>query len=161
MRLGLVIVASGAFGVSVALAALAPSYWIFAAALVAVGVSSLTMMTTANAYVQTTTEPLMRGRVMALYMAIFAGGTPIGAPIVGWAANEFGPRWAMSIGAASGIIAAIIAVIWMARAHGLRVGRTPDTRWRLQLTYDTDGGDARDLATQEIGIVATTAQRTS
>ncbi|MGV8971053.1 MAG: MFS transporter, partial [Rhodoglobus sp.] len=151
-RFGVVIIAAAAFGVMCAVAAIAPSYGLFAAVLILVGASSLTMMNTANAYVQTTTAPMMRGRVMALYMAIFVGGTPIGAPIVGWVANEFGPRWSLGIGAASGILAAIIAGIWTLRSHRHRMAD--------DLTA-TDPVETRELATQEIAIVAATARRTS
>jgi MFS family permease len=59
---------------------------------------------------QLSTEPSMRGRVMALRLAVALGGTPIGAPIVGWVANHFGPRWALVVGAASGFAAAVVAV---------------------------------------------------
>ena len=68
------------FGAFATLAALMPSYWTFAIALIPVGLSALTLMTTANATVQLSVPPAMRGRVMALYMAIFMGTTPIGAP---------------------------------------------------------------------------------
>ena len=53
---------------------------------------------------QTTTEPALRGRVLALYMAILMGGTPFGAPIVGWVADEFGPRTAILLGAAAALV---------------------------------------------------------
>ena len=69
-----------------------PGYWAYAATLMFTGFAVVTMLTTANGYVQTTTDPALRGRVLALYMAILMGGTPIGAPIVGWVAAEFGPR---------------------------------------------------------------------
>ena len=55
----------------------------------------------------------MRGRVMAIRLAIALGGTPIGAPIVGWVADEFGPRWALGIGAASGFAAALVAILYL------------------------------------------------
>ncbi|MGE0575039.1 MAG: MFS transporter, partial [Reyranella sp.] len=64
---------------------------------------------------QLTTEPTMRGRVMALRVAIALGGTPIGAPIVGWVASHYGPRWALGIGATAGIAAAAVAVYVLAR----------------------------------------------
>ena len=60
---------------TVAVAAVMPTVWAFGAALVVVGFASISMMATANAYVQTSTAPAMRGRVMALYVAIFFGGT--------------------------------------------------------------------------------------
>jgi MFS family permease len=143
------------------LAALAPNQLLFGLALVLVGASSLTMMNTANAYVQTTTHPAVRGRVMALYLAVFAGGTPIGAPIVGAVANTLGPRWALGIGAASGIIAAGLAVAWLVSRRGMRVGRIPDSRFGLRLRFTHDETADRELATQEIAIVQSTAQRTS
>jgi len=64
---------------------------------------------------QLSTEPEMRGRVMALRVGIALGGTPIGAPIIGWVANHFGPRWALSIGAGAGFTAALVAVYGLAR----------------------------------------------
>jgi MFS family permease len=90
-------------------------------ALVPVGLFAITMMTSANGYVQSTTDPVMRGRVMALYMAIFMGGTPIGAPLVGWVANVAGPRWSMGVAAASGVLAALIGLVWIVRARQLRI----------------------------------------
>ncbi len=103
------------FGLGCTLAAVAPGYWLFAGALVVIGVAALTFTNTTNSLMQLTTEPAMRGRVMALRVAIALGGTPIGAPIVGWVANHLGPRWALGIGAASGFAAAIVAVYAMTR----------------------------------------------
>ena len=59
---------------------------------------------------QLATEPAMRGRVMALRLGVAVGSTPIGAPIVGWVANHYGPRWALAVGAASGFAAALVAL---------------------------------------------------
>ena len=63
----------------------------------------------------------MRGRVMAILLAIALGGTPIGAPIVGWVADTFGPRWALGVGAASGFGAAIVGLYYLIRRRHLRV----------------------------------------
>jgi MFS family permease len=120
-RMRVIFGAAAAFGVTSGLAALAPDYFWFGVALVPVGLFAITMMTSANGYVQTTTDPVMRGRVMALYMAIFMGGTPIGAPLVGWVANVAGPRWSMAVAAASGLIAAVIGLVWIIRARRLRI----------------------------------------
>lgn len=109
-RLRLIVGASAAFGLALALAGLMPTVWAFAILLPFVGIAAQTLMTSANGYVQLSTAPEMRGRVMALYLAIFVGGTPIGAPLVGWVANAYGPRQAMLVGAASGIAAAAIGV---------------------------------------------------
>ncbi|MDR3438309.1 MFS transporter [Telmatospirillum sp.] len=106
---------AGIFGVGCTLAALAPNYWIFAGGLVVIGVAALTLTNTSNSLMQLSTEPAMRGRVMALRVGIALGGTPIGAPIVGWVADTFSPRWALGVGAASGFAAAAVAVYAMAR----------------------------------------------
>jgi MFS family permease len=97
------------------LAVIAPSYWFFAGALVVIGAAALTFTNTTNSLMQLSTEPAMRGRVMALRVGIALGGTPIGAPIVGWVANHCGPRWALGVGAASGFAVAIVAVGALAR----------------------------------------------
>ena len=98
------------FGFACTLAALAPGYWWFAAALMVIGAAALTFTNGTNSIMQLSTEPEMRGRVMALRVGVALGGTPIGAPIVGWVAYHFGPRWAIGIGAGAGFAAALVAV---------------------------------------------------
>jgi MFS family permease len=102
------------FGIGCAAAAAMPNYASFGIVLMVVGISAQTVTTSTNSYVQTSTEHHMRGRVTAILLAIALGGTPIGAPIVGWIADAFGPRWALGVGAASGILAAIVAFIYLA-----------------------------------------------
>jgi MFS family permease len=85
-----------------------------------VGVAAQTLTTTTNSLVQMSTEPAMRGRVIAILLAITLGGTPLGAPIVGWVADHFGPRWALGIGATAGILAAAIALGYLARSNRSR-----------------------------------------
>ncbi|MDH2385802.1 MFS transporter [Bradyrhizobium sp. CER78] len=108
---------SAIFGVGCTLAALAPNYWLFAAALVVIGIASLTVLNTSNALMQLSTEPTMRGRVMALRLGVALGGTPIGAPIVGWVADHLGPRWALGVGAAAGFAAALVALGMLSQAN--------------------------------------------
>ena len=120
-RMRTVFLAAAGFGLACTVAALMPTYWAFAIALVPVGFSAITLVTTANGVVQTRTSPAMRGRVLALYLAIFVGGTPIGAPIVGWVANAFGPRWALGVAAAAGFAAAAIGLGYLVRERGLRL----------------------------------------
>jgi MFS family permease len=98
-----------------------PSYETFAVALIPVGLSSLTLMTAANATVQMTTDPEMRGRVMSLYMAIFMGGTPIGAPIIGWVGEEFGARWTIAVGGLISLLAALGAIAYLLRDRRVEV----------------------------------------
>ncbi len=104
------LVGAGVFGLGCALAAIAPDYWRFAAALVVIGAAALTFTNATNGLMQLSTEPQMRGRVMALRVGVALGGTLIGAPIVGWVADHFGPRWALGVGAASGFAAAALAI---------------------------------------------------
>lgn len=98
-RLRLIVGALGVFAVCEGALALAPTYVTYAIMLIPVGLAALTVMTAANARVQLTTQPSMRGRVMALYMAIFLGGTPLGAPVIGWIGDTVGPRWTLAVGA--------------------------------------------------------------
>lgn len=113
------------FGLSCGLAALAPSYIVFGLALVAVGFAAQTFMTTTNSLVQLSIAPQMRGRVLAILLAIALGGTPVGAPIIGWAADHFGPRIALGVGAASGLVAAMIACVYLVR-YASRLDVRPD-----------------------------------
>ena len=92
-----------------------PSYGLFGIALVVVGVAAQTFTTTTNSTVQLSTEPAMRGRVMAILLAIALGGTPVGAPIVGWVADRFGPRWALGVGAAAGFAAAVVGIRYLTK----------------------------------------------
>ncbi|MCM2378171.1 MFS transporter [Pseudomonas marginalis] len=103
------------FGIGCTLAALAPNYWLFAVALVIIGVGAMTFSNTTNSLMQLTTEPAMRGRVIALRVGVALGGTPIGAPIVGWVADHLGPRWALGVGAVSGILAVGVALYTLKR----------------------------------------------
>jgi MFS family permease len=108
-RFGSLFTGAVVFGVGCTLAALSPGYWWFAGSLVVIGVAALTLTNTSNSMMQLSAEPAMRGRVMALRLAVVLGGTPIGAPIAGAVANHFGPRWSLGMGAASGFAAAIVA----------------------------------------------------
>jgi MFS family permease len=113
-------------------------------------------MNSANAYVQTTTKPSVRGRVMSLYMAIFMGGSVVGAPVIGWIANAVGPRWAMAAGGSAGFVAAAIAAVYFVRTRHIRLRWEPTRRWPLRIG---SGPRARDLATTEIAVVETETQR--
>jgi MFS family permease len=120
-RLRLVIGAAIAFGVFATISALMPTYELFAISLIPVGLSSLTLMTAANASVQMSTEPAMRGRVMALYLAVFMGGTPLGSPVIGWVGERFGARWTILIGAIAALVTAAAAIGWLVLHKGVRV----------------------------------------
>jgi len=118
---GHLFVGAAIFGIGWIFAAFAPSYALFGVALVIIGASALTFTNATNSLMQLTTAPVMRGRVMALRITIALGGTPIGAPIVGWVADHFGPRWALGIGAASGVCAGGVAIHYLTKYHQLRI----------------------------------------
>jgi MFS family permease len=96
------------FGVFTVLASVMPLFWLYALALIPVGLASLTFLNSCNTSIQLSVEPRFRGRVLALYMAVIQGGTPIGAPLIGWIGTEFGARWSVGIG---GVIA-LAAGLW-------------------------------------------------
>jgi MFS family permease len=128
-RARLVVVAAVAFCAAEIVAGLMPTYLTFALWLPLVGVTALTVITAANATIQLTVAPEMRGRVASLYLMIFLGGTPVGAPVVGWVGEEFGARWTLVGGGAVALIGTVAAVIVFLRSSGLvvraHVGRHP------------------------------------
>ncbi len=130
-RIRVLVIAAGGFGIASMISSWMPSYWSYAAVLIFVGFSTVTMLTTANGYVQTTTDPALRGRVLALYMAVVMGSTPIGAPIAGWITDAAGPRASILVGGIAGLAAMAVGVTWML-ASG-RLHRRKNTRFRLTL----------------------------
>ncbi|NKY12542.1 MFS transporter [Cellulomonas hominis] len=122
-RVRLVIGAAFGFGVATGVQALMPTYVSYAVACIPVGLASLTMLTAANTTIQMSTDPVVRGRVMSLYMIVMLGATPIGSPIVGWIGETFGPRWSIGIGSITALIVSAAAALW-ARKH-----------WNVQVRY--------------------------
>jgi MFS family permease len=110
--------AAALFGVGCAAAAAAPSPWIFALTLIVIGASVQTFTTSSTSLVQLSTDPAMRGRVMAIVLAVTLGGAPLGGPVAGWIADRFGPRWALMVGAASGLAAAAAGLRYLVRRPG-------------------------------------------
>lgn len=121
VRLQLVLAAAFAFGVLECVAAVMPTYWALIAVLIPTGAAVLTFTTAANAAVQARTTPAMRGRVMAIYVLVFMGGTPFGAPLVGWLANVFGPRSSILLGGVVSALAAVLAAVVLGRARRIRI----------------------------------------
>lgn len=122
-RLRVIVGSAGLFGVATAVMALMPTYATYAIACVPVGFAALTMLTSANAWIQTTTAPSMRGRVMSLYMMVLLGATPIGSPLVGWIGEHWGARWSIGIGSITAVLIAVTAALWSIRY------------WNLDLSY--------------------------
>ncbi len=118
------VVGSGiAFGAVTMVAGLMPSYLTFALILPLCGFTALTLITAANAFVQMAVDSSMRGRVMALYMAVFLGGTPFGAPLLGWIADHWGARWTLIGGGALTAIGTVVAVLVSSRRQGFVITR--------------------------------------
>ncbi|CAM3602650.1 MFS transporter [Isoptericola cucumis] len=134
-RVRLVIGSAFAFAVSTAVLGLMPTYSTFVVACIPVGLASLTMMTAANSALQVSTDPVMRGRVMALYVMVFQGATPIGAPVVGWIGEAWGPRWSILVGSIATFAVAIAATVWAIRRWRLRVRYRVLQRPHLQIEY--------------------------
>ena len=89
------VLAALSFGVAEIIAGLLPTYLMFAVWLPLLGFTALTLITSLQTVVQLTVDAEVRGRVVALYMMIFMGGTPVGAPIIGWIEETFGARWTL------------------------------------------------------------------
>ncbi|WP_329197172.1 MULTISPECIES: MFS transporter [unclassified Streptomyces] len=120
-RLRVLVAAAVLFGGLLVVTAFAPAYWLFAALLVPIGMFGLTVNVTANSSVQMATDPEMRGRVMALFMMVFTGGTPLGAPLVGWITDTYGARIGMAAGGAVSLTAALAIAVVLSRVGNLRV----------------------------------------
>jgi len=117
--LKLIIGAAIGFGVTSAVSAVMPTYVSFGLSGIFVGLFTLTLLTAANSTIQISTEPAMRGRVVALYMLVNQGATPIGSPIIGWISQQFGTRWAIGVGAVAALGVASFVLLWIR------------TRWHL------------------------------
>jgi MFS family permease len=107
----LVILAGIGFGFAEIALGLMPNYLTFAIATPLLGFTLITMLNTANTTVQLSSPPLLRGRVMALYMMLVMGGTPLGAPLIGWIGATFGARWTMIGGGLATLAGVFLAVV--------------------------------------------------
>jgi MFS family permease len=122
-RMRLMLGAAAVFGVLEIVTGLMPDYVSFLVMLVPTGMALLTFNTTANAVMQLSVPASMRGRVMGLYMLVFAGSAPIGSPLLGWLAEVFGPRSGLLIGGTVSLAAVLVVVAVMAPRPVLEVIR--------------------------------------
>jgi MFS family permease len=120
-RMRILVAGAVAFGTLEIVAALAPSLWLFALLMVPIGMFGMTVNVTANSSVQMSTDPAMRGRVMSLYMMVFMGGAPLGAPIAGWITDAYGVRAGLAVGGAIAAAAAVTIALVLARMGNLRL----------------------------------------
>lgn len=96
-----------------------PSFWLYAAVLVPVGLASMTFLNSCNTSIQLSVEPQFRGRVLALYLAVLQGGTAVGAPLMGWIGTEFGARWSVAAGGSIVLLTGLCSVIVVSRSSTL------------------------------------------
>ncbi|HEY3687580.1 MAG TPA: MFS transporter [Streptosporangiaceae bacterium] len=115
-------------------AGLSPWYWLFLILLVPTGITMMTLNNTANATMQLSVTPELRGRVMSVYLVVFMGGNPVGAPAIGWISETFGARWSLIGGGAIAATAAIGVAIALSRVRGLSVRPRFRPRPHLQVT---------------------------
>jgi MFS family permease len=123
----LVVVGALVFGAVEIVFGLMPSYLTFALMTPLIGITALLTITAANTYVQLTVPDRLRGRVMALYLMVFMGGTPVGAPAIGWLADVLGARWSL-IGGGLGTIAGVLLCMGVLTA-----------RWGTKALYNPGG----------------------
>jgi len=111
-------IGTGIFGT---LVGLAPTYWLVVALLPLTGFFMVFFAQAANQRVQLGVDAAFRGRVMALWVLVFLGSNPVGAPIVGWIAERFGAGASIWIGGLISVAAAGIALVWQLHRDGARL----------------------------------------
>jgi MFS family permease len=145
-RLSVITMAAASIAVGGLAASLAPTVTTFVVLFPILGFGAVLMVATINGYIQTTTDEIYRGRVMAIFSTLLMGATLIGSPLAGWVANAFGPRWAIGVAALGGLIATIVALVWMRSSHNIS---TMDT---VRSAFTRSSTEHSDTATQVITI---------
>lgn len=133
-RLRLIVGAALAFSVVQIASGLMPHQIAYAAVLPLIGISVMTVATTANAMIQLTSTPAMRGRVAAVYLMVFIGSVPLGAPLVGLVAETYGARPALFATGALVAIGTIAATAWYLHRLHLRVRVDSFRHPRMRIT---------------------------
>jgi MFS family permease len=111
--MSLLLSAAVLFGILEMATGLMPTFLLFLILLVPTGIALMTFTTAANAMMQLRVAPEMRGRVMGLYMFVFLGTNPVGAPLVGWLAETFGARLSIVLGGMVATVTTLIVVVLM------------------------------------------------
>jgi MFS family permease len=112
------VLATLAFAVANALAAVAPGIGTALLALVGVGIANIIFNTLARTLLQLGTDPVLQGRVLALHGLVFLGSTPIGAPLLGWVCALWGARAGLWVAAGAALVAAAAAWPPLGRTSG-------------------------------------------
>jgi MFS family permease len=133
VRLRLLVVAATGFGVAEIVAGSLPTYLAFALFCPLIGLATITLLNSANATLQVESDPEFRGRVMAIYMTIVMGGTPIGAPVIGWIGETYGARWTLIVGGVLVLVGVVLALL-------LHRSSLSSSRQEVPATLDTHAG---------------------
>jgi MFS family permease len=143
IRLRLLVVAGTGFGLALLVASVLPTYLAFAVFAPVIGFCTLTMLNSANTTLQLSAAPEMRGRVMALYMTVVMGGTPLGSPVIGFVGEHFGARWTLVAGGLFTLLGTVLAVAVYARMTG---------GWRslLEKSRSREPGRVEDVAPEVV-----------
>jgi MFS family permease len=115
------VLSAAAFGVLLVVSGLMPSETSFAVLLVPTGAAALVFSVACNSFVQLGVDPQVRGRILALYFMCFMGGTPVGAPLIGWVSEHLGARWGLIAGGLAVVVAAVVAGALLARGRRVRL----------------------------------------
>ena len=118
VRLRLLVLAATGFGAASIVASVLPTFVAFACFAPVIGICTITLLNSANATMQLSAAPELRGRVMALYMTVVMGGTPLGSPIIGAIGQHLGARWCLAVGGALTLVGVLLAVLLYARLLG-------------------------------------------
>jgi MFS family permease len=111
-------VACGGFGT---LVGLAPTYWAVIVLLLPAGFFMVFFAQASNQRVQLGVDPSFRGRVMALWVLVFLGTNPVGAPLIGWVAETFGAQASIWLGGLVSLLTAVTALTWQLHRTGAQV----------------------------------------
>ena len=106
-----VIYGSITFGISLIALAFMPSYLLYALWLPVCGVTALTTMIAANSLMQVNSDPVVRGRVMGIYLFVFMGGTPFISPLVGVMSEQIGVRLTIITGGIIPVLASLVVLL--------------------------------------------------
>ncbi|MEW1585865.1 MFS transporter [Micromonospora vinacea] len=111
-------IACASFGTLVGLSS---AYWLVVALLVPTGFCMVFFAQAANQRIQMGVDAAFRGRVMALWVLVFLGTNPVGAPLIGWVAEHYGAGASIWMGGLISLAAAVIALTWQLRHSGARL----------------------------------------
>ena len=141
----LLVVVTLAFGVLILAVAAAPTLPLCLVLLVLMGGTSVMFIATANSLLQLNSSGAMRGRVMALWAVVFLGSTPIGAPLIGFLAEQYGARFALGVGGVATLAIAVWAGFALRRIRNTGVAAAEDAAAAVLASADYPAIDVNVL----------------